>query len=54
MGAELLKLRELSGKQPALMSIVDAAIYEIRIPFGGNLDSVESALGRFDRAAEVK
>ena len=54
VGAELLKLRELSGKQPALMSIVDAASYEIRIPFEGSIDSVESALGRFDSVAEAK
>ena len=53
-GAELLRLREHREKQAALMSVVDRACYEIRLPYAGTPGEAEHALAGFHRAAEVR
>ncbi len=53
-GADLLRLKEHGKRQPALMSLVDCASYELRMPYAGTPETVQSALDAFQRKSEVR
>lgn len=52
-GAELVRLKRLTGKATALMALADAAIYEIECGFDGDESAARRSIGEFNRAASV-
>lgn len=53
-GIELLKAKEIVGKQAALMAVVDLAVYEVKAPFSGDAALLQEAIGAFNRADVVR
>ncbi|MBQ3726834.1 MAG: TIGR03960 family B12-binding radical SAM protein [Selenomonadaceae bacterium] len=53
-GAEILRLKKLRGKSKPVMSLVDAARYEIRLPFEEKFfDAAKISVERFNAAPEI-
>ncbi len=52
-GAELVRLKRLTGKATALMALADAAIYEIECGFDGDESAARRSIEEFNRAASV-
>ena len=53
-GAEVLRLKLLQGKVPALMASIDESRFEITVPFDGDLNAARTAVDAFNRASELK
>lgn len=52
-GMEILRLKKISGKVPALMSAVDFSRYEISVPCEENFDAVSEIVKKFNDAKEI-
>ena len=52
-GAELLRLKMLEGKAPALMALADASSYEIEVGFDGDESGLRNAIERFNVAKSI-
>lgn len=52
-GMEILRLKKISGKVPALMSAVDFSRYEISVPCEENFESVAQIAKKFNDAKEI-
>lgn len=52
-GAELRELREVHGKQPALMAQADEARYTLTVPYTGSEAEAQKAIKAYNDAAEV-
>ncbi|SDG38149.1 radical SAM-linked protein/radical SAM family uncharacterized protein [Selenomonas sp. WCT3] len=52
-GAKLKELREVHGKQPALMAQADEARYTLLVPYEGDEASAQRAVKAYNDAAEV-
>lgn len=52
-GIKILAAKALLGKQPALMALVDLAVYEAKLKFHGDFSKIEQALQDFSMADEV-
>jgi len=51
-GVELLRLKQNEGKLPALMSVADEAVYEIILPWQGDVFAPAAAVDAFKRAGQ--
>ena len=52
-GAELVRLKLLNGKAPALMALADASTYEIDVGFDGDEAAARRAVDAFNGAASI-
>lgn len=52
-GAEILRVKKIAGKVPALMSVIDFSRYEVSVPFAGELEAAEEAAEKFNAAPEI-
>ncbi len=52
-GMEILRLKKISGKVPALMSAVDFSRYEVSVPCEENFDTVAEIVKKFNDAKEI-
>ena len=52
-GAEILRIKKITGKAPALMSIIDFSRYEIVVPFSGDLAAALESAEKFNAAPEI-
>lgn len=52
-GMEILRLKKISGKVPALMSAVDFSRYEVSVSCEENFDTVEEIVKKFNDAKEI-
>ena len=52
-GMEILRMKKISGKVPALMSAVDFSRYEISVPSENNFDEVSEIVKKFNDAKEI-
>ena len=52
-GAEILRIKKITGKAPASMSIIDFSRYDAIVPFAGNFETAVEAAEKFNRAKEI-
>lgn len=52
-GAEILRIKKITGKVPAMMAIIDFSRYEAVVPFDGDFQTAASAADNFNAAAEI-
>ena len=52
-GAEIVRLKMLTGKAPALMALADASKYEITVGFDGEEAAARAAVERFNGASSI-
>ncbi|MBQ9480190.1 MAG: DUF2344 domain-containing protein, partial [Selenomonadaceae bacterium] len=52
-GAEIIRLKMLTGKAPALMALADASKYEITVGFDGEEAEARAAVDRFNGASSI-
>ena len=52
-GSEILRLKKIVGKVPALMTLADLSRFEIRLPFAGNFEQAQSAVKNFNAARAI-
>ena len=52
-GAEILRVKKITGKAAAAMSVIDFSRYEVSIPFDGDLSAAVEAAEKFNAAPEI-